>query len=180
MNTQHDSPCRFHEEQRFNQKWLYVIVGMVAVLATTLFGYGMFQQLVQRQPWGDRPMSDTALAVVGPLVILFGWSMVALLRSISLRVEVRESCVSIRFRPLVRREIPLRDIRRCEARTYQPLREYGGWGIRFGRGGMAYNVRGNRGVQLELVNGKCILIGSQRAEELAQAIQEGMKGGDRA
>jgi hypothetical protein len=38
--------------------------------------------------------------------------------------------------------------------------------------GWAYNVRGNRGVQLELANGKRILIGSQRAEELAGAIGE--------
>jgi hypothetical protein len=42
-------------------------------------------------------------------------------------------------------------------------------------GGLAYNVSGNRGVQLELVNGKSILIGSQRAGELALAIQEGLK-----
>jgi hypothetical protein len=36
---------------------------------------------------------------------------------------------------------------------------------------MAYNVSGNRGVQLELVSGKRILIGSQQAEELAAAIE---------
>jgi hypothetical protein len=33
-----------------------------------------------------------------------------------------------------------------------------------------YNVSSNQGVQLELANGQRILIGSQRAEELAQAI----------
>jgi hypothetical protein len=37
---------------------------------------------------------------------------------------------------------------------------------------MAYNVSGKEGVQLELANGKRILIGSQRAEELARAIGE--------
>jgi hypothetical protein len=36
---------------------------------------------------------------------------------------------------------------------------------------MAYNVSGDRGVQIELLNGKRLLIGSQRAEELWQAIQ---------
>ena len=63
---------------------------------------------------------------------------------------------------------------RWEARTYRPLLEYGGWGIRyapFGKG-WAYNVHGSQGVQLELTNGKRILIGSQRAEELARAIGE--------
>jgi hypothetical protein len=83
--------------------------------------------------------------------------------------------VFIRFRPFVHREIRFQDIRRCAARTYRPIREYGGWGIRAGRRGTAYNVSGNRGVQLELANGKPVLIGSQRAEELAQAIQKGME-----
>jgi len=180
MNTQRDSTCRFREEQRFNQWWLHLTTGAVAVAATTLFGYGMFRQLVQGQPWGDRPMSDTALAVLGPLFILLGWSVALLLRWISLQVEVRKSSVFIRFRPLVHREILFQDIRRCEARTYRPIREYGGWGVRVGRRGLAYNVSGHRGVQLELAKGKPILIGSQRAEELAQAIQEGMEEGRRS
>ena len=177
MNTQWDSQCRFREEQRFKQWWLYAIVGTVAVVTTTLFGYGMFKQLVQGQPWGDRPMPDTVLAVIGPVVILLGWGMVLLMGWISLRVEVRETGVFIRFRPFARREILFRDIRVCEARTYRPILEYGGWGIRLGREGMAYNVSGNRGAQIELTSGKRVLIGSQRAEELAVAIQEGMKRG---
>ena len=41
--------------------------------------------------------------------------------------------------------------------------------------GKAYNVSGNRGVQLKLSTGNGLLIGSQRPEELAQAIQEGMR-----
>jgi hypothetical protein len=37
---------------------------------------------------------------------------------------------------------------------------------------MAYNVRGDRGVQLVLRDGRRVLIGSQRADELAKAIAE--------
>ena len=36
---------------------------------------------------------------------------------------------------------------------------------------MAYNVSGDRGVQLELVNGTRLLIGSQRSEELVKTIR---------
>jgi hypothetical protein len=56
------------------------------------------------------------------------------------------------------------------------MREYGGWGVKYGWAGKAYNISGNRGVQLKLSNGKGLLIGSQRPEELAQAIQAGMRG----
>jgi hypothetical protein len=170
-----DSTCRFREEQWFSQWWLYLLMGVVAAGTTTLFSFAMFRQLVQGHPWGDRPMSDTALAIMGPLVILAGWGAFVFLRCVKLLVEVRESGVMIRFRPFVRRNILYGEIRTCEARTYRPIAEYGGWGVRLRRGGMAYNVSGDRGVQLELVNGKRVLIGSQRAGELADAIQERMK-----
>ena len=58
------------------------------------------------------------------------------------------------------------------AREYKPLREYGGWGIRCSlKRGKAYNVSGNKGVQLVFKNGKQLLIGSQKAEALEEAIR---------
>jgi hypothetical protein len=42
--------------------------------------------------------------------------------------------------------------------------------VRFGPRGRAYNVSGNRGVEITLANGKRVLIGSQRSDELAAAI----------
>ncbi|SDL02555.1 hypothetical protein SAMN04487898_11451 [Pedobacter sp. ok626] len=57
-------------------------------------------------------------------------------------------------------------------RTYSPLGEYGGWGIRYSMSGqgMAYNVSGNKGLQLELNNGKKILIGTNNPTELEAAL----------
>lgn len=79
--------------------------------------------------------------------------------------------VRIHFPPLVKRTIPRAEIAGAEARTYAPIREYGGWGVRLGRRGWAYNVSGNRGVELTLVSGKGVMIGSRRAEELEAAIR---------
>jgi hypothetical protein len=62
--------------------------------------------------------------------------------------------VYVRFFPWRAKLIPFRDINRCEVRTYRPIREYGGWGIRYGRNGKAYNVSGDRGVQLEFIKGR--------------------------
>jgi len=56
------------------------------------------------------------------------------------------------------------------AREYKPIREYGGWGIRYVIGGIAYNVYGNKGVQLILKNKKKVLVGTQKPEEFYQAI----------
>lgn len=90
---------------------------------------------------------------------------------VKLITEVREDVLSIRFFLLwPAREIPWSEIARAEAVTYRPIRDYGGWGVRWGMAGMAYNVSGNRGVSIQLRSGANLLAGSQRAEELAQAI----------
>ncbi len=52
------------------------------------------------------------------------------------------------------------------------MKEYGGWGVKgWSKDKMAYNVSGDRGVELTLKDGRRIMLGSQRAEELAGAIE---------
>ncbi|HET6897964.1 MAG TPA: hypothetical protein VFK70_06445 [Vicinamibacteria bacterium] len=85
-------------------------------------------------------------------------------------MTVGDAGVRIRMLPFANRTIAPARIARWEARTYRPIREYGGWGLRFGPRGRAYNVSGDRGVELTLDNGKRVLIGSQRSDDLAAAI----------
>ena len=67
-------------------------------------------------------------------------------------------------------KIRLEDLTKYEVRTYSALKDYGGWGIRYGRRGKAYNVSGNCGVQLEFSNGDRLLFGSQKPEEFTKAL----------
>ncbi|MHC4187375.1 MAG: hypothetical protein ACYSRQ_04200 [Planctomycetota bacterium] len=64
------------------------------------------------------------------------------------------------------------DLKECYIRTYRPIKEYGGWGIRYGFGesGKAYNVKGNQGLQLVFENGKRLLIGTQKPKRLLEAV----------
>jgi hypothetical protein len=160
----------FIEVQRFNQRWIWILLIGASGTAVCLFGYGIIKQLVFGQPWGDRPMSDLALAIVGPGIMLFVIGMTYLFYAMKLITEVRSDGLFVRFFPLSQRIIPYETITSCVSRTYSPIKEYGGWGIRWGRSGRAYNVSGNQGVQLELSDKNPLLIGSQRPEELAGAI----------
>ena len=55
-------------------------------------------------------------------------------------------------------------------REYNPIGEYGGWGIK-GRGNnLAYNVSGNIGIQLVLINDSKLLIGTNQPEEIANVL----------
>jgi hypothetical protein len=161
----------FIEIQRFTQRWLWFLLILTMLVLVGIFGYGAVKQLVLGEPWGDRPLSDIALVLVSSTVILFSGGMIYLFYTLRLITEVRPEGLYIRFYPLHSKTIPYQRITSCQTRSYKPLSEYGGWGIKYGPSGWAYNVMGNRGVQVVLASGKRILIGSQRAEELERAIK---------
>jgi len=154
----------FREVQRFRQPWYWAI----QIPALAVFAYIVFRQIVLGKPVGNHPASNTSLAIIAlTLAVFVVWFI-----TLELITEVRDDVLEVRFRGLfVRRVIPLAEITHFEARTYRPIREYGGWGVRRGAAGMAYNVSGNRGVDLRLADGKSLLIGSQQPEELALALQ---------
>lgn len=156
----------FREEQRFRQLWLWILLLGGALLQWII----AWQQLVLGRLFGDNPASGTLVII---LLIVFSIAIPALLYKMRLIVEVRQDGVYVRFWPfhLKEQRFAFENIERSYARTYRPLRDYGGWGIRYSGKGKAYNVSGDRGVQLELENGRRVLIGSQRSEALAAAIE---------
>ena len=166
MNQEKGTSSIYREVQQFRQVWIWVVVSALAGLVW----YATVKQLLLHRPFGNTPMPDI------PMVInwfIFGIGLPALFFFSQLVTEVRNDGIYIRFSPFHRtfRKIAFTEMKQFEARTYRSFREYGGHGIRFSSKGKAYNVSGDRGVQIELLNGKRLLIGSQRAEELVQAIQ---------
>ena len=161
----------FREVQGFRQWWLWVLLLVTAFGTVCLFGYGIYVQVIQGTPWGDNPMSDGGLIITAVATTLLTVGMAALLLSARLITEVRSDGLHIRFFPLRWKVIPYETIASYQARTYHPIREYGGWGIRWGREGKAYIVGGNEGLQLLLTDGRKVLVGSQRAQELEAAVR---------
>jgi hypothetical protein len=152
---------RYHEEQHFHGFLMgLLLLAMVFVVAVTVVAV-LF----------SRPGDALLLAIAPVLVIL-----VAALISLShLDVDVTDSGVTIAFRYLwPTRRIPFEDITSVEVRRYNPLLEYGGWGVRLGPRGWGYLTSGNEGVQLRLRKGLPVLIGSSRPQELAAAIRDGI------
>ena len=167
-----DPTVDFHEQQQFRQPWVWLLLLIITIGVSGMFAHGIYTQLYLGQAWGDRPMSDTALVVSATISTLITAGLALLFYKLKLVTIVDPEGIHIRFFPLSSRNIPFDNIISCKARTYKPIREYGGWGIRFSRKGRAYNVSGDRGVQLELTKGMPLLIGSQKPEELADAISK--------
>jgi hypothetical protein len=168
---------RFVEEQRFRQWWLVLLVLFVLAVTVIPFGWGMLQQLVTGRPWGDAPLPNGALVGVGIFAIGIPLAVAWLLLAAKLTTTVGDATLHVGLWPLHRKPktIDLLRVTKVEACTYRPLRDYGGWGVRKGRTGWAYNVSGDRGARLTYDGGETLLIGSQRDAELADAIEAARK-----
>jgi hypothetical protein len=113
------------------------------------------------------PVPLIALVVAAAATLLTGlW-----LRKLALVTVVDDRAITLRYRGLLKtRTIPISTVRDARPRTYRPILDYGGWGIKLGPKGWVYSVNGKEGVQLVLAKGRPLLIGSKRPDELAEAI----------
>ena len=113
-----------------------------------------------------------AVIALGTLVLV-----TALFLAASLETTVDREAINIAFHFLwPKRRISIPDVRKAEATKYRPLLEYGGYGVRLGFRGWAFNVSGDEGVLVETKDGSRVMIGSQRPKELESAIARAMRG----
>ncbi len=158
----------FKETQKFTQIWLWLIVLIIVGISL----WGIIQQIFFEIPFGNNPVSNQALWFYGliPLII------VLLFVNLRLQTLVKRDGIYVRFFPFIIKfkRIKIGEIKSFEIRKYNPLKEYGGWGIRFGgrKVGKAYNVKGNIGMQFEFTNGKKLLIGTQKPDEFLEAVEK--------
>jgi hypothetical protein len=158
----------FSETQRFRQRWLWVILAIVSVVTM----YGLFKQLILGEPVGQRPMSNV-LMVLAAFVVL---GTIIFMLSLKLETVITNDGIQVRFFPFLTQFKLYRwaEIKKIYVRQYNPIREYGGWGYRLGILGhcRAMNVSGDKGIQLELINNKKLLIGTRQPEEAERVLRQ--------
>lgn len=118
-------------------------------------------------PWGKHPMSNGN--VIGWTIFL--WLIYLRLMTVKLVTEVRPGELFVAMRGLWRAQrIPWSSVQSARQVTFNPVRDWGGYGIRSTVKGKAYIASGTEGAQLELSGGALLLVGSQKAAELVRAI----------
>jgi len=165
LNITHNT---YEEHQHFRQWWVWIILVLVELLCVT----GVVVQIFMGQDVGTEPVPIW-------IMILYALFILALLFMFyRLRLDIIIDRTGIRYRwyPFQGngRYIQWSEIESTEVRKYKPIREYGGWGVRFGitRRGSAHNVSGNMGLQLVLKNRKHILLGTQHPEKLREFLND--------
>jgi hypothetical protein len=151
----------FREEQYFDWR-VYALIASVEIVTALALLHGRAR----------------SLELVLGLMVGIALVMFVVLFLLFMTTEVTPTDVRVWFGwvPVYRRIVPIGAVRRIEIVTFRPIVEYGFWGIRSGRdGSRALIARGNRGVRLDLTDGSVLLIGSQRPEALASALESALR-----
>ena len=164
----------FREEQNFDWR-VYALLGAVEALvwAAVLWCHQNAPRVAGMAHFESIELGvGIAVGLMLPVVLIVG--------VLRMTTEVTPTDVRVWFGwiPTYRRMVPIGTIVRLEVVSYRPLADYGGWGVRTGRDGeRVLNACGNRGVRLDLTDGSRLLIGSQRPEALALALERAMHPG---
>ena len=133
---------------------------------------GVYIQVIRGEVVGNSAAHNGALLTA----TAFSLMVTVFVLSIRLDTEIRSDGIYVRMFPIQfsYKVITWATVGRCYLRTYKPIAEYGGWGMRWGLGGkgMAYTISGNQGLQVEYSPNKKLLIGTQKPEELERIIQQ--------
>ncbi|WP_254534509.1 hypothetical protein [Halomarina litorea] len=139
------SDASFREVQRFRQRWLWALLAVIAVVtAVGTLGIG-------------------TLVVLGVALLIY---------RIRLTTEVREDGLYVQFVPFHRtpRHVPFADIEAVETERVGLL-SYGGLGIRFSTGAVAYLISTGEAVRVVRSNERAVVVGTERPLDLAEALE---------
>ena len=161
----------FQETQKFTQWWLHLIIwGILAFLL-----YCLYIWFVAKETVGNVSADGTTAQL---LVIISTVLPLLLILSIRMETTIDEIGIHYRFLPFhtSKKTVRWADIEECFVRKYNPVSEYGGWGLRGTLGkNKAYNIKGNKGIQIKLKTGEKVLIGTQKDNEAQKVIERHYK-----
>ena len=154
----------FKEEQRFTQVWLIVMLAMSTLV---------FLGILLKEYMTENSDLETLEFV---LIISFYFACILPLFFFKLITRIDEKGIYYRFFPFHRnlKLVSWTEITKAYLRKYDPISDYGGWGIKGGfsrKKGKAINISGDIGIQLELSSGKKLLIGTQNEADAKKVLE---------
>lgn len=154
----------FKEEQRFTQLWLIVLMAVSLVVPLAIITQEYLKETT------SLTTNQFVLTVIGLL------ASGGFIFSFKLTTRIDETGIYYQFFPfhLKLKQISWSEITKAYVRIYDPIGDYGGWGLKGGWSkarGKAINVSGDIGIQLELANGKKLLIGTQKKMEAERVLE---------
>ena len=156
----------FSEKQCFKQIWLWLIL----IGVNGLFIFSFIRQVIFGLPFGGKPISNIGLIIMTILTLLLSF----LFLNLRLETSIKANGIYVRFFPfhLTFKYYPWDKLNQSFVRKYNPIGEFGGWGLRGFSKNRALCVSGDKGIQLVTQDGSKILIGTNKAEEATEILKQ--------
>ncbi|MGB9894042.1 MAG: DUF6141 family protein [Candidatus Saccharicenans sp.] len=156
-----DSPIIYEERQKLNLGllWLPILVPVV------LLWYGFYHQIIKGKPFGNHPVPDQIFII---FFVIIGIIFPGLMSRTALILQVRTDGFYFRYYPFHWRyqRVSWLEIRLVEAISFSAVSDFGGYGIKYFKGGKAYIAKGAKGIRVSLASGKQIIFSSDNPEML--------------
>ncbi len=156
----------FLEKQKIKQWWVWVAISGINLIFLTAFTV----QIILNHHLGKKPINNTILILLTILVLFFFF----LLTTCSLKTRITSERIYIKYFPFhwFYKSYKRDTIKQIEIIKHDPLRDFGGWGLRTGffRKKIIFNISGKYGIFLEFNNGNKIIIGTKKPEEIYQIL----------
>lgn len=153
----------FYESQKFPLRRAAIALLVPPSIMTIL----LLWQVVLGHHWKGQSLSngDTIFWTI------FLWLVYLRLTTVRLITKINARQLDVKLRGLFRRRrIPLADIRNVKTITLDPVRDYGGYGIRSAPHGKAWLADSTSAVSLELADGQSLIIGTAKPTQFAAAL----------
>lgn len=156
---------RFKEVQKFRQPWLWTIL---LITALPIY-YQAIRQLFFKDVFAIYSVSES----LNFTLFVFHLVTSILLFITRLNIEIDKRYLSYQFFPfhLKKKSYALNQLQSATIRKFHPIKEMTLWGLYVSTGSKSYHIKGRWGVQLEFVNGRQLLLGTQKPMELDQTLK---------
>ncbi|CAN5805512.1 hypothetical protein BH23PLA1_BH23PLA1_22740 [soil metagenome] len=174
VTTTLQPPAIIYREEQWFGWWVYALILGLFVLT----GVGLILGQNDAPGPAEPPARIRSLQLPLAMIVGLGIPSILFIGVLKMTTEVTPTELRIWFGlvPTYRYVVGIDAIRSVEVLRYRPWRDCGGWGIRHGRDGeRVFNARGDRGVRIQLIDGSCLIVGSQCPEDLARTLDQAVR-----
>jgi len=149
---------QYSEQQKFEPNWIKLVLWCIVILCAIVSIIVIAEA--------------KASFIIALLPFIFSILLLSLFSQMKLELTINENMLRFKLYPFISRIITKDKIRQMQVINYDPISEYGGWGIRYGKNGWAYTAKGFYAIKLITSLNKKILIGTSNPEAVSKFLNE--------
>jgi hypothetical protein len=135
----------YREEQRLRNNFLWIIAAVIFLL----LGFGL---------WANRTSGGLVTMYVTSVLIVL--AIFALAASLKLVVTIQEEGIGIVLRWLQSKPVMIKweEVGSISQEPVNPVKDFGGWGLRYNKRATGYIFKGREGIRVRLKSGREFVI----------------------